>query len=54
MAAPATLAYLTIHSAASRGDGLVSGYAAAATWATVLLLAGAAIALLLPGTFELR
>ena len=54
VAASATLAYLTTHAAASRTDGLVHGYAAAATWAAVLLVAGAAIALTLPGRFELR
>jgi EmrB/QacA subfamily drug resistance transporter len=54
VAAAATLAYLTTHSTASRADGLVHGYAAAAMWATVLLVTGAAIALTLPDRFEHR
>jgi hypothetical protein len=54
VAASATLAYLTTHSTASRADGLVHGYAAAAMWATVLLVTGAAIALTLPDRFEHR
>ena len=54
VAASATLAYLTTQSGVSRGDGLVYGYSAAASWATVLLVTGAAVALTLPGRSELR
>jgi EmrB/QacA subfamily drug resistance transporter len=44
MAASVTAAYLAANASAPRADALVHGYAAAATWGALLLMAGAAIA----------
>ena len=48
LAASATAAYLIANTSAVHADALVHGYATAALWAAALLLAGAAIAFLLP------
>jgi EmrB/QacA subfamily drug resistance transporter len=44
LAASVTAAYLAANASATRADGLVHGYAAAAIWGAVLLIVGAAVA----------
>jgi EmrB/QacA subfamily drug resistance transporter len=48
VAASATLAYFAGDQAATRTDALVHGYAAAALWGALLLIAGACVALFIP------
>ncbi len=48
LAASTTAAYLITNTAATRADALVHGYAIAAVWGVLLLLAGAAVALSIP------
>ena len=50
IAASATAAYVIATPAATRADALVHGYAAAAFWGVLLLIAGGAVALSLPVT----
>ena len=48
LATSTTVAYLIANTAATRADALVHGYAVAAVWGALLLLAGAAVALFIP------
>ena len=52
VAASATMAYLATSSNASRAEGLVHGYAAAAIWAALVLAIGAAVASTIPGRLQ--
>jgi hypothetical protein len=48
LAASATAAFIASSPVSTRSEGLVHGYAAAAFWATLLLVLGAAVALAIP------